>query len=196
MHRYLAIVIAASISSSALAEEISLKSVWAMDMPDTQSLNSLDDGQARGFLVEPIAKTLKSVEKPDSGFAVSGSALSALRAVYNVRVGGDEILRTLPSSEKVSLVFLSYLFQPAVEIRSVVRKENEFTICYRFRPREEMGLNSNLAIIPVGKLKPGKYAVKIERAPTADKFAQLGFRPIPQEAADKVICRSFEFTVE
>jgi hypothetical protein len=196
MHRYLAIVLAVSISSTAIGEEIPLKSIWAMDMPGTQSLNALDDGQSRGFLVEPIAKTLKSVEKPDSGFSVTGSGLSALRAVYNIRVGGEEIPQTLPDNEEISLVFFSYLFQPAVEVRSVVRKENEFTICYRFRPREELGLNSNLALIPVGELKPGKYAVKIERAPMADKFAKVGFRPVPQEAADKVICRSFEFTVE
>lgn len=200
MRPILAFAVAITLASCAVAEErpveIPLKEVCAYQMPGTQDVGKLDEGQAQGFLVEPILKTLqRHPREPERAFAVEGEGLEALRNVYKVRVAGEDPPKHLPAGKKMSIVFFSYLDQPAVQLHHVEREGMEIVIRYRFRPREELGLTSHFALIPM-KLPPGKYQVKIVESPMAKKYVDLGFRPIPKSAALEVICRPFEFIVK
>ena len=196
MHRYLAIVLAVSISSTALGEEIPLKSIWAYNMPGTQDLATLDDGQARGFLIDPIRKTLGKVSKsPDAGFLVQGVGLEALRNFYQVRVGGEEARTTFPAGDDLSLAFFSYHSSPYVHLHKVERKGNEIIVRYRFAPHESRELSEHFALIPLQDLKPGEYSVSVAQSPMAKMYIDQGFSPIPESLGKKIVCKPFSFKI-
>jgi hypothetical protein len=183
----------------AIADEpvtIPLKEIWAYRMPGTQEVDKLDDGQAHGFLVEPVLKTIKEESETIKlgSQTEPGKGLAALQQLYRIRVAGFDA-PTITVDDDVSVIFISYYSQTNVELHKVQRTGNLIQINYRFQPKDEKGMRSHFALIPFGKLPAGKYHVKIEQSPMEQKNVDLGYPSIPGSYASQIICLPFDFSV-
>lgn len=196
--RFRPILILAALSASfAVAEEkpteIPLKSIWAHRMPGTRNINELDDGRAQKTLIGPLLKHIRKTWNNDHGVAVQGEGLDALKHFYRIEVEGENI-ESLPPNVPISIVFYTNLTDPYVQIRSVTRKGNQITIHYHFTPHRTAVSPQHIALIPLGKMTPGKYDVKIERLPLEREYVDQGMRePSPEQV--NFVCDSFSFLI-
>lgn len=203
MHRYLAIVLAASISSPALGEEIPLKSIWALDMPGTQDIRKLDPPREKqpvsvqefikSSLVERTAQTLNPDKWPKDGntgrgFVVAATGVDALKQAHDVLAKKVDRPDAVLSGEELSLVFYSYSSGQYVHLDQVERDGETITVKYRNVPHRTLDMSPHIALIPLGELSAGKYRVKVEELPPKEKT------DTPQKTRH-VVCDSFSFVV-
>jgi hypothetical protein len=182
------------------AREIPLKGIWAYQMPDTRDMRALEAKSIRESgkaLLDPIGvsfvergERLKWTDLARPAFAVSGSDLDALRNAHHVLVDGTKSREAFAESEDVTLVFFSEPAGPPVQIREVKRTGKDFVIQYRLEPSIDRHRSLSLALIPVGKLKAGKYRVEMEQFPSDHLNAQEGAK-----LATDIVCKPFSFTV-
>lgn len=168
-----------------------------MDMPGTRNMRkfgteaSAEGGKSR---VEAVAEFLRhrpSKQRP--GFAVAGSGLKALKQAQYVFADDEGEIVSLRSDRDTSLIFFSYEFGYYVHITSVEAKNRSVTITYEFVPHLTNELTRQLAIIPLGNLDAGEWEVKLNQAPLADKYKDMGAKNV---VAPNVVCGPFSFKVE
>ena len=193
------------LASAAQAEEIPLKSIWAINAPGTRKLSDLDPGKRVAGKARPrygptareIINTLILDRVPAAeGFAVAGPSRDALKAAHRVLVL-ERDPPELTSPEKISLVFYSLLAGSDVHFDAVRRLGNKFTIKYHFVVRGVPMGKSQVAIIPVGVLLKGKYEVAIEQLPTQAADVTVTPKTFDSEKAAKdIVCKPFTFEVK
>jgi hypothetical protein len=205
MYRFLTFAIAVLVSSAAAAEEIPLKSIWALDMPETRDIRELQpkregtkpltDAEAAKFPVRQIQRALTPRFWPPEGgdagsvFIVKGRGPKALRNAEAVFLGKTKRSETIPAGSQ-SIVFYAFAIGRYVHIQSVRQDGEEIVIQYQLVPHESLDLTTHFALIPV-TLQPGPLKVKVEELPHDD------FRIKPLTAAEKrrFISDSSEFHV-
>jgi hypothetical protein len=173
--------------------EIPLKTIWAYRMPGTRDINELDGGKAQKEFVEPLLKHIRDTWDNDHGLAVQGEELEALQRFYRIEV--DEIKNCrLSADAPISLVFFNKPTYPIVHLQSVEKEGNRITVQYRLNPHRTAYSPQHLALIPLGKLDPGKYIVKMKRMPMGKSYRKTGL-PEPSPNQESNICKSFSFKV-
>jgi hypothetical protein len=177
------------------AQEISLKSIWALDMPGTKDLRSPSPESKVNQLVEGMGNVLRDVPREGKtakpAFAVSGTGEVALAAAHDVIVNGKPIEESFPLGSEVSIVFFSHLFNYYVHLDKVVRKDDTVEIYYYFVPHRTRDLTKHLALIPITLGKPGTVDVKMVQA----SQASTGFRSVDPNWEKRIISQPFKFTV-
>lgn len=195
MRHILALAVAISSASCSLAEEkpveTPLKEIWAYDMPGTRNIDKLDDGKARKELIEPLLENIQeSWDRDDNrGMAVRGEGLQALQEFYRVKVKGKDRQTVFKADDPISLVFYTKPTGVYVHLQSVLREGNQFTIYYKLVPHAERIGSQHLALIPLGKVAPGKYRVNIRPLPLETGHPDLLPRQIQR------VSKPFSFAV-
>ncbi|BBO31565.1 hypothetical protein [Lacipirellula parvula] len=196
-------VVGLFVSATAAAEEIPLKSIWALDMPGTQDIRKLDPPREKqpesvqefikSSLVERTAQTLNSDKLTRNGgtgrgFVVAATGVEALKQSHDVLAKEAERVDSVPAGEELSLVFYSYSSGQYVHLEQVERDGETITVKYRNVPHRTLDMSPHIALIPLGELSAGKYRVKVEELPPKEKT------DTPQKTRH-VVCDSFSFVV-
>jgi hypothetical protein len=63
-------------------------------------------------------------------------------------------------------------------------------------PHEESNVTEHFALIPIGKLQPGKYEIRIIQIPMDAKLVERGFKPPSRAVAASTVCQSSEFEIK
>jgi hypothetical protein len=206
MSGYLVAALAILVASPAFAEEIPLKEIWALDMPGTRDVASIEIGDLKPgegneelnrMRETAIAKIHQSLlSKPPAEAAMQGfvvplrTSIAALKHIAaSLRV---EQVDLQPSNEEAdtTLFFFARPISYRVQLTEVKRNDYEISVHYQFVPRESKEATVQFALIPLGKLPAGEYQVQFEEAPM-DGVARPSVEQVRQ-----MICRSFTFTVE
>jgi RNA polymerase sigma factor (sigma-70 family) len=200
--------------------EIPLKNIWATNMPGTKAMDSYRSGKPdflyrapEGPLVAEIGNVLRNTANaPLEGFAVVGHDMAALKDAhrlftedsserFNDRAPKTTLFGravTFPQRQPLSLVFSLYVAAGHAHIQKVTRKESTVIIDCNFVPGDRLTLldKTQLALIPLGTLPPGKYRVEINGKvdPKATGLDDESRKKWQEHLASRV-CRSFEFTV-
>jgi hypothetical protein len=198
MHRYLAIVLAASISSTAWGEEIPLKEIWALDMPGTRDIRELDPRTTE----EPTAITkinrvfftkLDEGTEPGKCFLVKGKGREALENAEKVLVCNEPRLKSAPQGAALSLVFYAHPAPGYVHLDSVEYSKGLIAINYQVVIHPETNATSHFALIPLPTdLPPGKLAIKAVQVPAKDNKVPM---PDPKRT-ERAVCESCSFAIE
>jgi hypothetical protein len=190
------------LASTLNAEDIPLKEIWAADMPGTRNIRELEprtegDHRKYGPLMHEIYKRLQRSEgwgRPDAGagFAVSGSGTAALNAAYDTLVDRSERREALPSGE-ASLIFYARRSPMFCYLEEIQRVGNVIMLHYGFTAHRTGNITSHFAIIPLGKLSPGKYTVRLEQRKViwADSVTRL--EPLKDELVKQIVSQPFSF---
>ena len=166
--------------SAVQAEEIPLKSIWALDMPGTQDIRKLEpvdpdpkremerfslDEAIRSQLIKLVCLPLNKPEaerpSPPSAFIVQGEGIDALRAVHAVIVKEDKA-PAIKAAQPASLVFFSCSSGGRLLFDSIKVVDREVVVRFHYKRTEKKEPGPQLALIPLGKLDAGKYRVKYE----------------------------------
>jgi hypothetical protein len=183
---------------------IPLKDIWAKGMPGTKDVRELEpaiygDGMSNISDEERERRLKKSLvahigrgspdmaSGPESGFAVVGTGHEALEHAYSYFHDNKPPQTVFTTKDEISLVFFSYTLGPYVHLDHVERKGNTFEIYFRFVMHKTDEVTESYAIIPVGSLQTGKYAVKI---------IQSDFQSADLDRQNKFICKPFSFSVK
>jgi len=216
---FMGLILVAFLAASLRAESneadiIPLKKIWAWDMPGTTSIRTLEPkhfgdvlkGKSSAEQVRlqdssVISKTLVPLAKFNNaqcgpGFAVKGTGAEALTNARAILSGGEKPSTSFMPRDDVSLVFFSRLFGAYVHITEVKQATNRVEIRYRFEPHIDTELTVNFALIPLGKLQPGKVDVDVIRIPHDKKYDAMSVTPVSQEMESRIVCKSFQFVVE
>jgi len=200
--------------------EIPLNTIWGWEIPGTRDIKTLEPdhfgpavrelpGQEQNELLYSSLTYLISealyhqVEKKrpiGPGFAVQGTGRHALEAVKVMLEQEQLLIQTFSHGTEVSLFFFTRDSGHYVHLKDVRQLEQAVVISYRFVPHSDIGvttkqLTKHFALIPLGKLAVGKYSVQILRSPMEKRYQKHG-RPTSQELVEKLICKSFSFSVE
>jgi hypothetical protein len=200
------------------AVEIPLKEVWALEMPGTRDITELEPppvGIGYGPITDEIrryalgSKRFREQIKNRKILGYQNTAFGP-RPIYSVpplkpagqgfAVPGDNSLReahaVLAKDAKppevltgpVTLVFYALRAGSYVHLDKIERDGFTITLTYHLQGHMTTDSTSHFALIPLGQLPPGKYAVKIERQGETWKNSQ--------EIVDAIICKSFQFEVK
>jgi len=152
--------VAVLVSSTALAEEIALKSIYARNIPGTIALDEgiREDSRSteQGILVGEINQSLRYLpdgKKPRSAFAVVGTGDKALKEAHAVLFGKGPPKQTLPADSNLSVVFFSYEVGSYVHLVKAFRNKNDISVQYLFVPHETKEMTHHFALIPIGCFK-------------------------------------------
>lgn len=182
---------------------IPLDQIWAYRMPGTRDVSQLETAKPSQVKYGPLVGQIRSLlsqappnsQSTQTGFAVLGVGLDALREAKAVLAGKRKLASVFPADSDISVVFFSHEFGPYVHLTSITLRGRVVELGYQFVPHRTEEVTANFAIIPLPKLKAGKYQVNIERQPLDRQLVKLGFAPVPDEAADQIVCHSFSFSV-
>src|SRR5690606_3393456 len=94
----------------------------------------------------------------------------------------------------ISLIFYTGGVGYYTHVEQVERDGNTFTIHYRIVPHQTRDITQHLAVIPVGMLQSGKYAVKVEQLPLREEDIDRCYGKALPRQVDRV-CKSFDFIV-
>lgn len=201
MYRYLAMVFAVLISSPAYTKEIPLKSLHALNMKDIPSVYELEPKLDRSRLskaellkVSDVEKLRVALSKRPKG--VAGPVLVvptevALKAANGI-LKGEEMPRWLPTDTDLSLVFYAFLNGRYIWINNVEREGNLITIKFEAVQHTSADMTQHFALIPLGKLAPGTYHVKVEEVPSLPPDGKTA-TPLPNKRG--IISDSMSFGV-
>lgn len=171
-------------------------------MPGTRNVAQLEADKppnyAYGPLVGEIRRALADAptdKKPRACFAVKGTGLEALRAAHSVLVKNAAPRRTFPMGSDLSLVFFSHQAGSYVHLQEAETKGNRIRIRYRIVPHETREMTSHFAIVPLGRLDPGRIAVKIMPSRIKQDPIQRGLESPSVDWKERVVCKSFAFVV-
>jgi hypothetical protein len=195
------------------AVEIPLKEVWAYQMPGTRDVRDLEPDkfgpQIRKLSsAEQLKKYEKSLtsqvlgqldfnklgQKANPGFAVAGIGADALHEAAAVLSEKKKPQTSFPANSYVSVVFFSHQSGYYVHVDKVEQQPGLVVISYQFVPHESRNLTRHFALIPLGKLPPGKVRVDIKRSPMQKKLIDAGFKEADRSDESQV-AQSFRFTV-
>lgn len=210
MYRYLAIVLAVSISSPAWGEEIPLNSIWGLNIPGTQDVRKLDpprksqpisaDEFIRTSLVEQIKHSLDNNHSPKQGekagraFVVMGTGLEALREAQKVLAGDAKRIDEVPANKEITLVVYKYNSGRAMRLDGVDQQGNKLAVRYHLKTYDMLQSFASFALIPIGKLEPGKVEVAVEHG-IDEGPSDLNERHDKRAPAERIVSRSFDFAV-
>lgn len=174
--------------------EIPLKDVWAVNMPGTLEIGKFNSIKAAEDSI--VTKALRQVRDSwnhDKGMAVQGEGLEAVEEFYRIRT--EKLPRNKVSTDSpVSLIFYTGGVGYYTHIQRIEKHGDKFAIKYRFTPHQTQDITQHLAIIPIGKVPPGKYQVKVEQLPLEKQFVELGYeKALPRQVGR--VCKSFSFLV-
>jgi hypothetical protein len=181
---FLALLVAVATCPIATAEDIPLNEIWAIRVPDTKDVRKLDDDQEKP-LVEEITRAIK---KTGPGFVVVGTNETALRNVHAIFVGKEKPRDSFEAGSELCLVFYSAPGSRSIWINTVARNGNVITVKHESIVQEASFVSPQLALIPLGKLAPGEYEVKIKQLPTLTPAGRAA-------PPDPRVCESFAFKV-
>ncbi|MEX2317065.1 MAG: hypothetical protein WD669_07930 [Pirellulales bacterium] len=197
-----------------LAQEISLKSIWARDMPHTIDIRALEPDcfgdvlkgassaeqvrlQERSLLNRTMSKvTDRDGKQIGSAFAVRGAGLDALKKAHAVLALNEKPTNIFRAQDEVSIVFFSQMSGASVHLQRVYLEGSHVEIRYRFVPHLEAYMSNNLALIPLPKLPAGEIDVAITKLPLDQKARNFGASEVTDEQASRIVCKSFRFVVE
>ena len=181
---------------------IALKEIWAWQMPGTKDVRKLEPEPQR-LRHDSVAKQIRRVlsrglrkgELAGPGFVVVGQGEQALKNVLRVLASNRPPRETFSAGEELSVVFFAYSSSQYVHLKNVVKHHQRLELAYELVPHKTKEVTEHFAVVSLGKLNPGKYDVEVVRMPLAQKYAEAGFKPAPQEYVDRIVCQSFSFTV-
>lgn len=155
--------------------------------------------RSKQSLVIPIERAMARMRatekaKPRHGFAVAGIGRDALQGVHDVLVEGHDPSEFFRTGCDITIVFFS-LPGPGVTIDRVERKKQVISIYYVMHSGGKPAHTWNLSLVPVGKLSPGKYHVRMIRVPEKERRHPAFFPPIEPGRERDVVCRPFSFVV-
>src|SRR5688500_9751213 len=146
-------------ASTAFAEEIPLKSIWAYRMAGSQDAKELDPN-VTAALTTWLSRRSEERGKAEECFTVPGEGKVALQAAANVLMNGAKPNTSYPEQE-ASLFFYSFSAPGYVTIDSIEREEGKVTVRFKVTTHEETISTTHFALIPLGKLPAGKLKVKV-----------------------------------
>ncbi len=149
-------------------------------------------------LLSNALRPLADVPKREAaqGFAVKGCKVDALKGAHSVLAKDAKPSHSFSAQDTISVVFFSHMNNAFVHIESIERNGSDIEVEYRFIPRFEAQQTVNLALIPLGKLPPGKFNVRMVALPLEGKFIDLGIESVSSEHEARIVCRPFQFEVE
>lgn len=157
--------------------------------------------KAKQSLVLRIEKALRELPlagpkvTPEPGFVVQGTGREALPGIVDVLVEGKKPNDKFSSKGELSLVFFSHPAYPGVGIESVKIKETSINVTFFLTTHSSPTVGPTLYLIPLGKLPPGTYEVRMNRSVKEVTYNPAGFPPIPAGVESGMVCKPFEFTV-
>lgn len=190
--------------------EIPLNKIWAWAMPGTIDIRSLEptffgvpirtDAQLRQAERSLTSQTLMPLSKPaarqpESGFAVKGVGLDALKNAHAVLTGNEQPTNSFTPEDDVTIVFFSHVSGTYVHLNRVSRQRDRIEIRYEFVPHIDAELTFHLALIPLGKLPTGQFKARTVLAPLDKKYSPLADESALKELANHSVCKSFQFVV-
>jgi hypothetical protein len=131
-----------------------------------------------------------------AGFAVAGDPKNALRGAFEVLVEGQERQSVFQRADELNVVFFSYLCDSYIYIREITREGTSIEIAFEVVPYSEKYMTANFALIPLGKLPPNKYQVKVTQLPLTQKFADAGFKAANPDLIKQIVSGSFSFEIK
>jgi hypothetical protein len=198
------------IATTASANEIALKDVWAARMPGTRNIRELEprtEGDHREFgpLMHGIytmmqgGRSGKAWGRPDAGpgFPAPGTGIRPLNFAYDILVGKQDRPKTVPAGE-VSLVFFARQSGQYCYLEKIEREGKVITLTYRFHVHRTGEVTGHLALIPLGTLDPGKYEVRTVQLPVARPFEDKTASKflIEGERLKRTVSQPFSFEVK
>lgn len=181
------------------ATDIPLKEIWALGMPGTFNLANIEDVVASKE-IQSIRRSLSMPVAQDSrgktGFVVLGTSVTALHEAHAILVDGKKPREVFPHNCDLCAVFFSREFGRYVQIRRITSCGNLITIHYEFVPHKTKELSTHFALVPLGKLLPGKKQVTIAQVPLSAELSSAGWKPICLDVSQQIVCKSFSFVVE
>lgn len=191
--------------------EIPLDQIWALDMPGTKDIRTLENQEKfKGMLMADIIKSslvenTKSMlssrhlpragESAGPGFVVLGKGLEALKEANAILNKKKDQEKTFPVNQELSLVFFSYNFPRVIEFDEISRTDDEITIKYHFHDHGVMLNKTYFALIPLGVLPAGEFSVRLKRLSDTSRENVIS-NPVALETARRVVPDSFDFQVE
>lgn len=191
-----------------IPQEIPLDKIWGYNLPGTRDIRELEPKRdvrnmprkeyVWGSFVNRISSRLtkwpKKGEKARPAFVVKGTGKDALKNADEVFLNAKAPMQSMPADTELSLVFFVHVTGWEVRIASVEKAAGQIRLKYQCvtSPQQTSGY-TRFALIPLGKLRPGKVEVTIEQLPTAD---DQGKPARPVQEPDRMVCNSFSFTVE
>lgn len=212
--KFISAIALSLVASIVNAQEVSLKSIWARDMPHTIDIRALEPDcfgdvlkgassaeqvrlQERSLLNRTLPKLADHNEKQiDSAFAVRGTGLDALKNAHAVLALNEKPANTFRAHDEVSIVFFSRMYGASVHIQRAYLNGSHVEIKYRFVPHLDAYLSNNFALIPLPKLPAGEIDVAITKLPLDQKAKDIGAREVSDEQASRIVCKPFKFVVE
>jgi hypothetical protein len=170
--------------------EIPLKDIWALDMPGTRDINELAPRKAtEDTAVSRITRKLISCSPKEVAgkcFIVAGVDAAALSAADEVLCGGRPPLKSVPANKDVTLVFYNIPAPGYVHLKSVDHSDADgrVTVTYEVVKHIQANVTVHLALIPLGKLPPGKLSVEITQ-----------FTNIEREDSARAVCKPDTFQI-
>lgn len=209
MGKRIAILLALILGSVGCAKEIPLSETWALRMPGTKNVQELEpehygksqQGLAEEQQLEHLTQSFshqipqlineKAKSKPiGEGFVVIGTGKQALEDIKKALDTTPPT--TLPANEELTLFFYSRLYGSYVHLKHVARSDKTVTIEFAFVTHRTKDMTNHFALIPLGKLSPGNYEVKI--TPSSNKRLS-GKGWTLESAAKDFVCQPFRFLV-
>lgn len=222
MRLLIAPFLAATLLTSAHAQVIPLDQVWGYNMPNTKDVIGIpfpEDGRLGGIQqtlasltrfrqsgIEDFHRALAGrlpTDKATPGFVLPGKPNSAMLNILAaaVRPHGEKVygrLNSLPSKTELTLVFFSHPLSYYCRLKKVEWDMDEdgnnvLRVGYLFRPHKTPESTVHFALIPLGELPIGKYAVDFEQLPMEEQDAAEGFQKVADTAY--IVCQDFAFEV-
>jgi hypothetical protein len=204
------------IASKADVQTIALDQIWAYGMPGTHDVRELEpdnfgehtrllpSAERFKLLSESMADKIRAALDKDrpskggvakQGFAVLGTGAEALQDAYDVLVSGHKPAESFPTVSNVTLVFFSHSFGDYVHLETAERRGKTIEAQYRFVPHDSKDMAWEIALIPLGKLPPDTYNVKIVQLPLPEGRTGSNGRYVSDETVSRIICRPFSFSI-
>ncbi|WP_428305488.1 hypothetical protein [Lacipirellula sp.] len=188
-------------SEDPIEERVPLDRIWALSMPGTKKVRELDPRESpdQETAVSQIARGLLSKigQQTDAGpcFLVAGEGKEALENAASVIADNASPLTALTTDDEISLVFYSYAAPGYVALHSVRKAKNQVTVRYHVMMHATSDVSVHFALIPLGKLSPGKLNVDVMQV-GRDKPSPLEgvSRPEPKLVA-RAVCKSCAFEI-
>jgi len=198
--------------------EIPLNKIWGYQMPGTLDIETLEPDHfgpaARQRLEQNPTDLYNSslshqiymaigcqVDKKQPigpGFAVAGTGHEALAAVKKIMEQDQISPQIFPVGTEVSLFFFTRDCWP-LKLKNVAMLDNTISIRYQHVPHALNRAYATVsyryfALIPLGKLPVGNYAVDMVQT-TERKYTGQGFETVGKEVGEKRVCKSFAFVI-
>lgn len=203
-------------SSQRQTQTIQRDQIWAFEMPGTHDIRELEPDKfgehtralpsAERFklLSESMTDKIRAAldkDRPNKdgvakqGFAVLGTGAEALQGAYDVLANGHKPAESFPTVSNVTLVFFSHSFGDYVQLEKAERNGKSVEVRYRFVPHNSKNMAWEIALIPLGKLPPDTYNVKLVQSPLPEGRTGSNGRYVSEETVSRIICRPFSFSI-